>query len=384
MARIAILDDNVNQSYLKNARIKKRFLVVDHKVIRNQQTGVTDICTHGTVSAMILERCADDFELVNIQILKDFRMKDDISNLKLALKLCNELDIDMIHMSFGSSQLSDADEIKDIIRRLAVRGVIMVAAHHNRKKLSVPSAFDQVIGVQCDHNDILSPGQFTYLPNNPYGACVMINCQYPEFESDIEGFVPCNSYSVPVFVAYINKLFNRGIRNIPDIMEQISRDSDDSKLGTILEYYRNDINEAGKEGFTLPHICIKMDEKMTASFCTEMVIYASQKHCIQCAGLTDADDFQDCRFFHLRQFENVSIMSVLAYIAKHTDSDMIVSAWSPDVFERESNKLCTDICVFSEKDEIVISSDDRAQRKMALTTTASVIFDEILSFFEAE
>lgn len=384
MARIAILDDNINQSYLKSARISERFLVIDNKVRHNQQTGVTDICTHGTVSAMILERCTDIFELYSIQILKDFYRKDDISNLKRALELCYELDVDIIHMSFGSSRLSDADEIRDIIQSLAGKGVVMVAAHHNRKKLVVPSAFDQVIGVQCDHNDILLPGRFTWLPNNPYGSCVMINCMYPEFEKEIDAFMPCNSYSVPVFVAYVNKLFNQGIRNIPDIMMRIKQDSDESKMTTITTNYIAEVNAAGEEDFTQPHLCVKLDETITSSFCTEMVIHASKQHSVQCAGLSDSDDFSDIRFFHLRSFENAPIMSALAYIAAHSDTDLILSAWNAKEYEMRKNELNPDLCVFSHGSEIEIINDEGISRSLPLNTSASATFDEIFSFFETE
>ena len=115
-----------------------------------------DMTGHGTAVASII--CAkdddngvtgidDDLEVYSVRIL-DENNEAPISRVVAALQWCEENGIDIINMSFGTNY--DSDILREEIKSVADRGILMIAAAGNDKEtdqILYPAAYEEVMAV---------------------------------------------------------------------------------------------------------------------------------------------------------------------------------------------------------------------------------------------
>ena len=215
MSKIAILDTAVLPKYLHC----QGFHVYNVCGCREKQNFLEH--SHGTVCARVLDYFASDYELFCIQIMEskaEIRGKPmgEIRDLERGLRLCLELDVDIVCMSAVTSLLSDSSIIYSAAKKLAEKS-ILIAALDNKRFFSVPTVYPFVLGVQSDEDNILSPGELAYNDKDLFCAGLYVNCKIPLLEDF--GSMPSNSYAVPVVAARINDWKNQG----KDIGEEIQR-----------------------------------------------------------------------------------------------------------------------------------------------------------------
>lgn len=216
MSRIAIIDTMINREYLHGKTFEHINLCGENKKDINQKIN------HGTLCAMVLDSCASDYELVNIQILRDSKVKayGEITLLAKALEVCRDLKIDVVSLSAVSSILSDSKYLFDSTCDLA-RNTVIVSALDNKRYVTVPTSFPHVLGVRSDFACILSPGEIAYQANDPFGVNLYVNCDFAFLRENHYG--PSNSLAVPVVAAYVNNLLNQGqsVSEIESLLRQL-------------------------------------------------------------------------------------------------------------------------------------------------------------------
>ena len=123
-----------------------------------------DMTGHGTAVASII--CAkdddngvtgidDDLEVYSVRIL-DENNEAPISRVVAALQWCEENGIDIINMSFGTNY--DSDILREEIKSVADRGILMIAAAGNDKEtdqILYPAAYEEVMAVGGVSADML-------------------------------------------------------------------------------------------------------------------------------------------------------------------------------------------------------------------------------------
>ena len=207
MSKIAIIDTAIDSKLIGNKAIKSINLC-------GGETSILDDCgnhevTHGTLCAMVLNHCASDYELLNIQIFNDNSVKvfGQIELLANALRLCRDLKVDIISLSAVSSILSDSKKILDTTLELS-RDSVIVSALDNARYITIPTSYPHVLGVSNDNAGLLKPGEIAFCPDNPFGVNIYANSDFDFLHHYECG--PSNSLAVPVVVAFINDLLNRG------------------------------------------------------------------------------------------------------------------------------------------------------------------------------
>lgn len=209
MAIIAMIDDKINESFLQKKVIRKKYRI-QNSIIMEQEDEKEQFreLSHSTISAKILEIMADEFEIINIQILKDPKIKGKIDDLAIALKECIKMKVDIICMSLGTVRLYDSLKLKDIIDELVKQNKILIAAVSNEDLITLPAFYKNVIGVRCDIIDIMNPGEIMVNMDDLLGGQVYGNCSF-DLEKEGITFNPSNSFSVPVVASYVNEFMNK-------------------------------------------------------------------------------------------------------------------------------------------------------------------------------
>ncbi|MDO5539215.1 MAG: S8 family serine peptidase [Eubacteriales bacterium] len=126
---LAIIDTVINDEKLNASLICYHYEVLDNGHIRKRDEKDVDI-THGTICAEIITSICEKVVIYSIKIL-DPKGEGTSFELKCALEWCYQNDIEIIHMSLGTTNYHDACIIDDIIAKLISKGTILVAAHHN-------------------------------------------------------------------------------------------------------------------------------------------------------------------------------------------------------------------------------------------------------------
>ena len=198
--RWAIIDDGVNleiPAIVQNIEIDRFGNVKDRTP--------AFAFNHATTCFRIIQQYADTlFDAVSIKILDDDTRRANKDALIAALIWCMEHDIQLIHMSIGTTEPHDGEVIREMIGRLAEYGIVIVAANSNKGVQTYPAYDNRVIGVECD--GMLEGGQFVYTPNALNGILFRASARHRLTESGIGVTVPANSYAAPLITAQLLRL----------------------------------------------------------------------------------------------------------------------------------------------------------------------------------
>lgn len=151
--KVAIVDSGI-KSELYNDKFKTTIdegyeIVVNREenFIQINENNFEDYNGHGTACAFTIKELAPDISIVPIKILgKDG--KGNIEQLIAALELINELDVQVVNMSFSSNIKELKYRLEPIIRKITERGIVCVAAESNYRSISIPAEMDNVIGTK--------------------------------------------------------------------------------------------------------------------------------------------------------------------------------------------------------------------------------------------
>ena len=215
MAKIAVIDDWINPSFIKYPeRIEYVFL---EKSISCEKRYIKG-STHATVITKMLETYATEYSILNIVLASRMDKDQDIGKVRRALEICEIQHVDIVCMSLGTVEISDGRVIYDIIKRLYADNIIMLAAADNQGFYMLPSAMREVIGIGCDLRQELMPGEYIYNLDNFWNIDITVGDDLNVF-TNRKRINPSTSCCVPIVAAYVNRCINCGIHSQTDVRE---------------------------------------------------------------------------------------------------------------------------------------------------------------------
>ena len=348
MAKIALIDDGVIVDYLNhNTKIKCWNLIHERKCMR---TTVTNCLNHATMCALIIEKYASDFSLFSIQVMSQEEPRGEISHLVDALELCKGLDVDIISISIGSTKLSEHLLIGNIIDEL-VNNKIMVAASSNEEYLTIPAAYDKVIGVQTDKYKLLETNSFAYF-ESLLGTQFIVNYNL-DLEVLDENHTQSNSYAVPVLVSHINDIMNNAIRDYDSVMKRLISKAKDSSIIQRIEAAK--VIEAISAYRKTPTVGIVVNmDTLPATWCSDLLNYLSIIHGYEGIVLTNRKKNDDIR---VRFLGNKSLTKSINYHCVHSRSDLVIAVMDNDVNSKHNVTNMLDLLVFFNRSRFEIYVD---------------------------
>lgn len=347
MAVIAIIDDAINPQFPIFYKVKQVIRIQNGHFINNPRFTESSY-THATICAMLLDKFTNNYEIINIQILKDMTTQTGIKNLQCALELCLSLKVDIISMSIGTIFLSNSIWLNDIIMKLYSKGVIMVAALSNQPFITLPASYSQVIGVKQDREKLLKPGQFYYTSNDKFNIKMICNCM---LEMPMEEYYPCNSFAVPIIVAKINDYYNKGIQDYQEILKWLKKDSskvDNQESCLDIDEFRNQ----------LPIIGIIGQKDQVGDACVALMnaLYKNFKY--ESVGISSDFKVQDIRMFHVSSMKKDKLFNKLMFIENHTTTDLIYIPFSINESDDIEHLVAFDLLIHIENNSIIFLFPD--------------------------
>lgn len=323
--KIALIDSLIDETKI-HAKKYTYFNLCSVEDLPSDQIGQNKE-THGTMCAMMLDACTDDYELVGIQTMPSYgemfpKTFGSVNDLKNALELCATLNVDIVSMSSVSSALSDTEVLYDMTQRLAQRSLIL-AALDNRRYMTVPTGFPFVLGVQADWTGRRRPGKISYRKNDPLFAKIYANCDLKLLKEIYVG--PSNSLAVPVAAAYMNNLMNSTKLQPSQIRERLEE--------LLPQYYPEAESEkllygkSSRVGYDIAQIptvrvvslCDRSDE-----ICAEIVDCFYHNYRAQVTCLTCSETERDIRFRSIKH--EGSLDAAIAFMRYHYKTDLILVA----------------------------------------------------------
>lgn len=145
---VIIIDDGVNEQFIGNFRLKYDLEVNSHLEIAERNRGEPAVFSHGTICAAILLKYAPAVSVGSIKVVDTRLQLGSRQHLAAALRWCLNQEPMLIHLSIGTAQSADFDEIREIVSRLYRKGFLIIAAYDNHRRYTVPAALECVIGVR--------------------------------------------------------------------------------------------------------------------------------------------------------------------------------------------------------------------------------------------
>ncbi len=169
-----------------------------------------DFHGHGTVCCLIIKKYfPDPLVIHSIKVLNPETNRGNKEKLLSALRWCIRENVNIVHMSIGSTYPRDFHEIQLCVGELKRHGIHIIAAASNRGKLTYPAYDERVIGVASE--ETLRDEAYIYCPNTlegtPFYASsrhVLLNPLGEFFETDL-----FNSYAAPVVTAKALKILQK-------------------------------------------------------------------------------------------------------------------------------------------------------------------------------
>lgn len=211
---IAIIDDGVNEKFYDIGNLEYNIEITPELKIIERCKYDRRLPSHATTCAAIIRKYSPQACLSSVKILNDER-RGVRQQLIKALEWCVEMRIKIVNLSLGTTHYKDSGEIRESVNWAVARGIVIVAACSNRRVITYPAYFSNVIGVKCDLENELKEGQykFNYYPNDGIDITASgktLLCRYTGEEVFTE---ECNSYATPVITSKVYEI----IGDNPDI-----------------------------------------------------------------------------------------------------------------------------------------------------------------------
>lgn len=220
--RVAIIDNGINEIFIKNGLEKSIAIDKNGICIADTKNKSQHQFQHGTNCAMILQKYCSDCHLVSIRIL-DENGRGAIKSIYPALEWCYNNQISLVNLSLGTVDFRDCAKLKVLINKYAVKGMIIIAATANSGFVSYPAGFTNVIGVATTDNplnyskDYMQMGIDAVVPSEH-----MVKLFNEEIKTSLS-----NSYAAPYVCALIaNRLntdINLGIKKLKEYAKEQSQ-----------------------------------------------------------------------------------------------------------------------------------------------------------------
>lgn len=217
--KVAIIDEGVSSEFFKGVCDIKSYRIIDSS-IRSYTEKSLDPTKHSHICARIITNTTQIDNLWCISILDLYR-QSSMSRLRIALEWCLDNKIDIINLSLGSPYALDYNELSPVISRLVESGKIVVAACNNNDTLTIPASISDVIGVKCDKQKLLKPGEVIYNENDICGIDITAGSLAPLPEYDSLPLYDHNSFVTPYVTGVICNMFRDGVATLHEVRERL-------------------------------------------------------------------------------------------------------------------------------------------------------------------
>ena len=235
MICVAILDDGVN--------IPQSDLVASVEVTDDLQIAEREIQqgmeSHGTICYRIIKKYAPSCKAFSVKVLDARSRRCSVSKLIAGLQWCFSQRIPIVHLSLGSIEYEDFSFISRQVNKMIAKGIVVIAACHNRNIVSYPASLYPVIGVKADAS--LKDDEFYYNPNRLDGIDFSASSRHLLKKETVYMSPVANSYAAPVVTAAVcNLLKDRPFLNRQDLMTRLCQNSKRKDGEYQPPYYRPD------------------------------------------------------------------------------------------------------------------------------------------------
>lgn len=340
MSVIAIIDDRIHENLLTDKRVIQRYKYYEERFIPTEEFH-SEYYSHATLCAMMLEMCASDYEIISIQLCDNMLEEPvDIKVLNAALQCCLALPVDMVHMSIGTTRLSETIYLYESICALAEKQVLMIAAVDNEDCYTLPASYRQVLGVSSDRLACLQPYQIVYDDEEFLGAQVTAN--HPKALPRLKKpLTSSNSLAVPIVAAKCNDLINHGIRSYTEIMGVIKKESLSSVNG-----YKKWHQGKEKTEITIPHLCFVADDYAILDKCYEILNILFTDYGYEGLCFTFGREYDDIRFCSI-DFEHG--VFEIGFMESYTTADYFLTVIDYRNIDRIRSVVEVDVFVFAKE-----------------------------------
>ncbi|PEF55817.1 hypothetical protein CON32_23520 [Bacillus cereus] len=218
--RIAIIDSGTDVARREfNANN-----IVNIELVENLDStnDLYDTIGHGTATSFILHHKLPNAIIYSIKAFTDDK-STTIEELMEALQyVINNLEVDIIHLSNGVTYCECIDEFQELCDRIVAQGIIIVAAFDNMGRVSYPSAFDSVIGVDW-HEMCNESTKYYYVENSMVNIMGIGSVQRLPWKDNSYNRVAGSSFAAPHITALIGKIIQFGIKHKDDILTELHK-----------------------------------------------------------------------------------------------------------------------------------------------------------------
>lgn len=252
--KIAVIDDGI---YLPSALYLHKLLFDMQCVNGKIETRRREVApgSHGTIVADLICSIADSVQIGSIQIIyRSGRCRTN--ELVCALLWCLDKDIDVIHMSIGTSDWHDFPRIEEVVFQLTGK-LHMIAAKNNNGNLAAPADLPGVWSVSWNPSDEPDPYYCMFIKKDALAWEIKSNFKFPLKFVQKYGFDlgHSNSFQAAAVTGFLIKnnilLKDRGVgklvpsQNIRIIKENISLYKNPiknhiAKIPTIWVHFKDD------------------------------------------------------------------------------------------------------------------------------------------------
>lgn len=288
---IALIDNIINLNYIIHTNNVKTYCIINNVITQRPNNWQEKNITHATICTSILESLIEDYQLINIEIINTDVSLCSVENLAKALTFCMEMQVDVISLSIGTTRLSDSIILYPIIKKMASKGIIVVAAHSNQGYMTLPAAYSEVIGVVANKTELFQNSDMYTIPHNQFGIDIISAYKQNFNLFPLEAYFG-NSFVVPVVVACVCKIIKSGIKQNVDFIKL--------ELQKCLQVSFTDINKYFNyyysiDDYNVPNVLIMSKNNCISIQIINLLEYLAIVQNVEAVCITDRD-IEDIRF----------------------------------------------------------------------------------------
>lgn len=238
MFKVAFIDDGISYPFSKRFNnIKTTYLEVTKacQVVNKKHKTFHYVLNHATICFLLYANALphEFFEIISIKIIEKHEKTCDINKLITALKWCLENQVNVISLSIGSTYYRDFEQIDNLLKNLALKNIIIVAAFSNSNMITFPAASPYAIGVRSDSTNTLPSGGYMVLENGISNTEIIMAHDITNFtpkniSSDVmNGF---NSFATPIIAAMTQKAILSGCSNKTEVINYLKKNISSSPI----------------------------------------------------------------------------------------------------------------------------------------------------------
>lgn len=349
---VAIVDDGISEScnYIPSLL---------HKVDFTTSKLDCDYISHGTIVLQIISKYNSKCKFSSVKVL-DNDARGTISSFAQGIEWCIAHNVDVIHMSIGTTYSLEISKITKLINQAIKRKIIIIASQSNDFIYTIPACLDGVIGVR--NSDEFLPCDYIVQYSSWEGIDILtssrhiLNMAYGQ--NKVLG--PSNSFASPYITALVAKIINeKGRITKNQMLNELSKGAKRIKHQRNLKHnipkihidyqnflYSKEVKVVKKR--TCPIIAIHGTKEHSIRFTTTLI----EQFCNKGYNIYPISEFAAYPTFISREKNSSSDwLDFIAFLELKYEPDLFL------VFEDNNCELC-DLSLILDGEEVIIEGDN--------------------------